>query len=124
MEFLTKIVELHPILYRIPEHKREQISILQYCIMSASHSKIVVDHKGDLYPSKEPNLLLDFLLLKTDLLLELGIQDDVVQCRSNLPVQHFKVWKIFSLLIVRILVHPKNQPSPLLENQNHLRPVC
>ena len=27
---------------------REQISIIQYCIMSDSHSKVVVDHEGDL----------------------------------------------------------------------------
>ena len=52
---------------------REYISVIHHCIMSASHSKVVVDHEGDLSSSKKPILLLGFLFLETDLLLELGI---------------------------------------------------
>ena len=41
--------------------------------MSASHSKVVVDHEGDLSSSLKPVLFLGFLLLDADLLLELMI---------------------------------------------------
>ena len=50
------------------------------CIMSTSHSKVVVDHEGDRSSSQKPVLLLGFRFLETDLLLEL---DDLVQSRSN-----------------------------------------
>ena len=46
-------------------------------------------------PSQKPVLFLGFLFLETDLLLELGILDDLVQSRSNLRVQNLKMWKIF-----------------------------
>ena len=83
--------------------------------MSASHSKIVVDREGDLSSSKEPTLLLGFLLLETDLLLEVGILDDLEQSRSNLRVEHLKsLENSFQQLIARISSRPKNQPSPLL----------
>ena len=42
-----------------------------------------------------------FLLLETDLLLDVVILDDLVQCRSNLRVQHLEVWKILSNLRYR-----------------------
>ena len=64
--------------------------------MSASHSKVVVDHEGDLSSSQKPVLFLGFLFLETDLLLELGILNDLVQRRSNLRVHHFKCWKNLS----------------------------
>ena len=70
--------------------------MFQYCVMSASHSKVVVDHEGELSSSKKPVLFLGFLFLETDLLLELGILDDLEQNRSNLRVQHLKIWKILS----------------------------
>ena len=58
---------------------------------------------------------LGFLLLEADLLLELGILDDLVQRRSNLRVQHLEIWKShFQKLIVRISTRPMNHPSPLL----------
>ena len=62
--------------------------------MSTTHSKVVEDHEGDLSSSWKPVLLLGFLFLEADLLLELGILDDLVQSRSNLRVQHLEVWKI------------------------------
>ena len=46
--------------------------------MSASHSNVVVDHEGDLSSSQKPVLFLGFLLLEADLLLELGILDDIL----------------------------------------------
>ena len=75
---------------------REHISKIQYCIVSTSHSTVVVDHEGDLSSSKKPVLFLGFLLLETDLL-QLGILDDLVQSRSNLRVQHLEVWKILPI---------------------------
>ena len=51
------------------------------------------------------------MFLETDLLLELGIPDDLVQSRSNLRVQHLEMWKT---LIARTSILPMNQPSPLL----------
>ena len=41
----------------------------------------------------KPILFLDLLLLETDLLLELGILDDLVQSRRNLRVQHLEISK-------------------------------
>ena len=38
----------------------------------------------------------DFLILEADLLLELGILDDLVQSRGNLRVQNLEVWKILT----------------------------
>ena len=64
--------------------------------MSTSDSKVVVDHEGDLSTSYKPIVLLEFLLLETDLLLELGILDDLVQRRGNFRAQHLEVWKIMS----------------------------
>ena len=64
--------------------------------MSANHSKVVVDHDGDLSSSMKRVLFQGFLFLETDLLLELGILDDLVQSRSNLLVKHLNVWKMFS----------------------------
>ena len=51
--------------------------------MSTSHSKVVVDHEGDLSASQKSVLFLGFLFLETDLLLEVGILDDLVQSRSD-----------------------------------------
>ena len=71
--------------------------------MSANHSKVFVDHEGDLSSSQKPVLFLGFLLLKTDLLLELGILDDLVQSRGNLRVQRLKFLEnSFKQLIARI----------------------
>ena len=51
--------------------------------------------KAILSPSQEPVLFLGFQLLEADLLLELGLLDDLVQSRGNLRVQH-NIWKILS----------------------------
>ena len=59
--------------------------------MNASNSKIVVDHQGDLSSSQKPILFLGFLFLETDLLLEVGVLDDLLQSRSDLRVQHFEI---------------------------------
>ena len=59
--------------------------------MSTSDSKAVVDHVSDLSSAKEPILFLSFLFLETDLLLEVGILNDLAQSRSNPCVQHFKI---------------------------------
>ena len=52
-------------------------------------------HEGDLSSSSKQVLLLGFLLLETDLLLELRSLDDLARRRSNLRVQHLKIWKTF-----------------------------
>ena len=71
--------------------------------MSASHSKAVADHEGDLSSSWKPVLLLGFVLLVTDFLLEVGVLDDLVQCRSNIRVQLLKrLDNSFQLPIARI----------------------
>ena len=79
--------------------------------MRSRHSKVVADHEGHLSSSWKPVLLLGFLLLEADLLIELGILDDLVQSRGNLHVQHLEVWKI--LLIAKISTRPKESTSPL-----------
>ena len=47
--------------------------------MSASNSEVLVDHESNLSSSKKSLLQLSFLLLWTELLLELGVQDGLVQ---------------------------------------------
>ena len=77
--------------------------------MSTSHSKVVVDHESDLSSSEEPILFLGFLFLETDLHLEVGILDDLVQSRSNLRVQHLRIFlKKIQKWIARTSILPKN----------------
>ena len=64
--------------------------------MSASGSKVVSDHASDLSSTKKPILFVGFLFLETDLLLELGIADDLVQSRRNSRVPQFKIRKILT----------------------------
>ena len=56
----------------------KEISVIENGIVSTSNSKVVVDHASDLSSSKKPILFLSFLYVRTDLLLELGILDDLV----------------------------------------------
>ena len=67
------------------------------------------------------------LFLETDLFLELGILDDLVQRRCNSRVQRLKIQEWVSPWIDRdVFNHPPNRPSPLpwsitllpMENQN------
>ena len=51
--------------------------MIQFCVLDTNHSKVVVDHEGDLFSSQKPVLFLDFVFLETDLLLELRILDDL-----------------------------------------------
>ena len=55
--------------------------------MSTSDSKVVVDHVSDLSSVKERILFLSFLFLQTDIFLEVGILDDLVQstCKFSRP---------------------------------------
>ena len=96
----SQTIEFHHIWYRSPEHHRfedrEKNRRMQYCIMSTNDSKVVVDHVGDLSSSKKPILFLDFLFLKTDLLLEVRIWDDLVQSRGNSRVQHLEIREILT----------------------------
>ena len=59
--------------------------------MGTSDSEAVVDHVSDLSSAKEPIFFLSFLFLQTDLLLEVGILEDLVQSRHNPRVQHLKI---------------------------------
>ena len=59
--------------------------------MSASNTEVVVDHVSDLSAAKEPILFLSFLFLQTDLFLEVGILDDLVQSGRNPRIQHVKI---------------------------------
>ena len=79
--------------------------------MSASQSKVVVDHEGDLSSSQKLVNFLGFLFLETDLL-EVGILDDLVQSRSNRRVKHFKIWKRIAMIAIPLM----NQPSLLLRS--------
>ena len=67
--------------------------------MSASNSKVVVDHDGDPSSSQKPVLFLG-CLLETDLDFEVKVLDDLIQSRGNSRT--------------RILIHPMNRPSLLL----------
>ena len=66
------------------------ISRIKNCIMSTSDSKVVVDHVSDLSSTKKPVICLGSLFLQTDLFLEIGILDDLIQSRSNPRVQAFQ----------------------------------
>ena len=81
----------------IMKSDREEISIIQYCIMRASHSKVPIDHGRNVSSPRETVLFLSFLFLEADLLLEEGILHGFVQSRGNPRVQHLLVLKIFSM---------------------------
>ena len=59
--------------------------------MSASNREVVSDHVSDLSSAKKQIFFLSFLFLQTDLFLEVGILDDLVQSRRNPRIQHLKV---------------------------------
>ena len=86
-------------------------------IMSASNPEVVVDHVSGLSRAKEPIFFLSFLLLQTDLFLQVGILDDLVQSRNNSRVQQFKIREMsvpLNQLSEMILNRPPNRPAPLL----------
>ena len=92
-------MEFHPISHRIPEpyHHEEWWKINQ-CNRW-----------------QKPILFLSILFLKTDLLLHVGILDDLVQSWSDLRVQHFEnSGNYCQQLIAKISIRPLNRPSPLL----------
>ena len=111
---------------------REYISIIQYCVMSTSHSKEVVDHEGDLSPSSETGPLFGLSAPRGRPSSWTG--NSGWYCseprQSSRPASQ-NLENLFHMLIVRMLAHPKNQQSPFLwsitqlptENQNHLTPV-
>ena len=78
--------------------------------MSASNLGVVVDHVSDLSSAMETIFFLSFLFLETDLFLEVGILDDLVQSRRYPRVRHLKVremsitlnWSRWSKIIHRI----------------------
>ena len=85
--------------WRVTENNR----IVQYCIMSATNSKVVVDHECGLSSSKETVLFLGLLLLEIDLLLELRILDDLVQKqRQSSPLPSRSLENPYHKLIARI----------------------
>ena len=97
----------------IMKSDRERISTIQYCIMSANHPKIVVDHDGDLSFS-----------VVTDPLSRLSAPRDwpsswtgnsgwscSEQKRSSRPTSR-SLENPFHKPIARISIHPLNQPSP------------
>ena len=59
--------------------------------MNASSPEVVVHHVSDLSSAKEPIFFLSFLFLQTDLSLEAGALDDLVQSRRNPRIQHLKI---------------------------------
>ena len=79
-------------------------------------AKVVVDHVSDLSSTKKPILFLSFLFLQTDLFLEVGILDDLVQSRRNPRVQHLKNSRNEYNLELRAMTldRPPTRPSPLL----------
>ena len=84
--------------------------------MSASHSEVVVDHVSDLYSAKEPIFFLSFLFCQTDLFLEVGILDDLVQSGRNprIPAPRSSGNEYTLELSAMILNCLPNLPFPLL----------
>ena len=68
--------------------------MIQYSIVSASHSSVVVDHESDPSSSSKPVLFLGLSAPRG--WPWIGIPDDLVQSRGNLRVQHLEVWKVLS----------------------------
>ena len=85
-------------------------------IMSASKPQVVVDHVSDLSSAKEPLLFLSSLFLQTDLFLDVGIQDDLVQSRRNPshPASKNSGNENNPELSAMISNRPLNRPCPLL----------
>ena len=106
-------VELRHIFYRIPEyyHNEEEQRIDR-------RNPIRYHERQSLESSRRSwrrsvwtlVLILGFLLLETDLLLEFRILDDLVQSRSNLHVQHLKS-EIFFPITVREDFNSSNEST-------------
>ena len=116
----------HPEYYR-HENNREEICVIQSCIMNTNHSKIVEDHERNLSYSHKSILFLGFLFLDTDLFLE--VMNSGWYCseqkQSSRPTSQ-NLENSFQKRIAKTSIPPMNQPSPLLwsktllptENQN------
>ena len=68
--------------------------------------------KATCLPLKKPVLFWGLLLLEADLLLELGILEDLVQSRGDLRVQHLEV---------RISIRPKINHLHFFDPQHGIR---
>ena len=75
----------------VAKSDREKNGIIKHGIMGTSDLEVVVDHVSDLSSANGPIIFLSFLFLQTDLFLEEGILDDLVQSRRNPRIQHLKV---------------------------------
>ena len=83
--------------------------------MAPRDPEVIVDQVSNLSAAKETILLLGLLFLQTDSLFELGIMDDCVQRRSNPRIKYFKIRHLkYHEKMTKILIHPLNQPTPLL----------
>ena len=61
----------------ISKSKTEQIGVIKNGIMSVSYSGVLVHHEDNVSSSKESVLYLSFLPLQMDLLVGVGIFDDL-----------------------------------------------
>ena len=82
--------------------------------MSDINQEVVVDHVSNLSSSKKPILFMSFLFLQTDLFLEVGIPNDLVQGRCNPRVQHLKIRETSISLNRARCFFLNRRPSPLL----------
>ena len=82
--------------------------------MGSSDPELIVDQVGNLSTSKETVLFLSLLFLQTDSPIELGILDELIQCRSDPRIKYFKISALkYHEQMTKILIHPLNQPAPL-----------
>ena len=84
-------------------------------IIGASNPEVVVDHESDLSSTKKQILFGCFLFLQTDLLLEVGILDDLIQSRNNSRVQRFKILEILTLELSAMILN-----RPLIDHLHFL----
>ena len=66
------------------------VGVIQFGIMDASDTEVIVNQVSDLFSVKESVGFLSILFLQTDRFLELGILDNLVQCWCNPRVEHLK----------------------------------
>ena len=105
--FISSCIELLHII--ITKSDREQISVIQYCIMNASDSKVVKDHEGDVSPSQKPILFLSCLFLQADLLFWSGNSGWSCSKQMQFSCPAFQnSGSPYPQLIAKVSIHPMN----------------
>ena len=82
--------------------------------MRTSYPDVFVDHERNLSSTEKSVFHLGLWLLRTDILLEVGVHDDLFQVGRNLRIKHPKIRERRLQLTATSQDRPLIRPSPLL----------